>query len=485
MNRSVFEALAPAHCTEHCVVSRSESDASFLQKAASSAARPHAVVLLSGGNLDCSRYSLVAWNPFLLFEAKGFRISIRVEDTTWTFHDHPLDALDSVITRTSAAFPFLERPFSGGLVGYVAYELKNTLESLPQSAEDDLNLPDIYLFIPRDVLVHDRKTRRLVRLRFQIPGIETSVSDPSSTGRSGTSNGYFVSSEELRSDFTHEEYLRAVHTIREYIRRGDVYQVNLSQRFSAPFSGDAWKLWTALFERNPAPFYAYVNAGTHQILSTSMERFLARRGKFIETRPIKGTRPRGATPEEDRGHLADLVSHPKDDAELSMIVDLLRNDLGRVCRSRTIRVVHHKRVESYQNVHHLISIITGALREDVSHGAVLKATFPGGSITGCPKIRAMEIIDELEKHVRHVYTGSIGYFGWHDNMDLNIAIRTAVLKDGCIHFSVGGGVVYDSDEESEYQETLHKGRTFFKTLEKEAKTEGKVSCMDIRASMSG
>jgi para-aminobenzoate synthetase component 1 len=201
-----------------------------------------------------------------------------------------------------------------------------------------------------------------------------------------------------------------------------------------------------------------------------MERFLYRRGTTIETRPIKGTRPRGKTPEEDERLRLELQSSPKDDAELSMIVDLLRNDLGRICRPRSIRVAEHKRLETYQNVHHLISIVTGELRDDVTYGKILAATFPGGSITGCPKIRAMEIIDELEPHVRHVYTGSIGYLGWHGNMDLNIAIRTALVHRKRCYFSVGGGIVYDSNEEDEYQETLHKARTLFDLIENLEKT---------------
>ena len=253
--------------------------------------------------------------------------------------------------------------------------------------------------------------------------------------------------------------------VREYIRAGDVYQVNLSQRYRFPFSGDGFGLWESLFRRNPAPFYAYLHCGGHQVLSTSMERFLFRKGDFIETRPIKGTRKRGASPSEDEALRAELRSSPKDDAELSMIVDLLRNDLGRVCLPRSVRVQEHKRLESYQNVHHLVSIVTGRLASGTTYGDIIRAAFPGGSITGCPKIRAMEIIDELETVVRHVYTGSIGYLGWHDNMDLNIAIRTAVIHGRACSYSVGGGIVFDSDEADEYEETLHKGRTLFEIIQ--------------------
>jgi para-aminobenzoate synthetase component 1 len=269
----------------------------------------------------------------------------------------------------------------------------------------------------------------------------------------------------LRSNFTREAYLKAVAKIREYIRQGDVYQVNLSQRFSFPLTGDPFNLFQHLFALNPAPFYAYLNCRDFQILSTSMERFLFRRGDYLETRPIKGTRPRGQTPAEDEAMRRELAESRKDDAELSMIVDLLRNDLGKVCRARTVKVAEHKRLEAYQNVYHLVSIVTGQLRPEITHVDILRATFPGGSITGCPKIRAMEIIDELEPQVRQVYTGAIGYLGLHRNLDLNVAIRTAIISRGWGHFAVGGGVVYDSDEVAEYEETLHKGRTLFRLIE--------------------
>jgi len=253
--------------------------------------------------------------------------------------------------------------------------------------------------------------------------------------------------------------------VRAYIRTGEVYQVNLSQRFSFELSGNPFTLWERLLTVNPAPFHAYLNIGDYQVLSTSMERFLFRQGGYLETRPIKGTRPRGRNLEEDEIFRRDLIASSKDDAELSMIVDLLRNDLGRVCKPRSIQVLKHKIVEGYQNVHHLVSMITGRVDSIVGVGDLLKAIFPGGSITGCPKIRAMQIIDELEPIVRHVYTGIIGYLGWHQNLDLSVAIRTAIYKDKCCHFAVGGGVIYDSNEEDEYQETLHKAHTLFQVME--------------------
>ena len=269
---------------------------------------------------------------------------------------------------------------------------------------------------------------------------------------------------ELSSTFSREHYLEAVRRAREYIRQGDIYQVNLSQRFSFPFQGDLYRLFLQLFQRNPAPFYAYLNCGDFQILSTSMERFLLRQGDYLETRPIKGTRPRGRTPAEDAIRRQELTASLKEEAELSMIVDLLRNDIGRVCVGGSVQVQEHKRLEAYENVYHLVSIVTGRVRPGCSHADILRATFPGGSITGCPKIRAMEIIDELEPVVRHAYCGSIGYLGLHRNLDLNIAIRTAIGCRGQVHFAVGGGIVYDSEEVAEYEETLHKAMTLFRVI---------------------
>jgi para-aminobenzoate synthetase component 1 len=244
-----------------------------------------------------------------------------------------------------------------------------------------------------------------------------------------------------------------------------VYQVNMSQRFHAAFQGDPFELFARLYARNPAPFFAYVNAGDHQIVSTSPERFVLLDGNVVETRPIKGTRPRGRTAAEDLRLQEELQNSLKDEAELSMIVDLLRNDIGKVCRAGSVKVSEHKRLEVYENVYHLVSVVHGILDDERDAVDLIRATFPGGSITGCPKIRAMEIIDELEPVRRHVYTGSIGYLSFHDTMDLSIAIRTATITEGRLLFSVGGGVVYDSNPDDEFEETLHKGRTLMDALD--------------------
>jgi para-aminobenzoate synthetase component 1 len=423
--------------------------------------QPYAMLLLSGGELDCAGYSLMGWDPYLVLRSKGRRVEVSRGGEEQVYEADPFQVLAEVLGSLELPGPSPLPPCAAGGLGFLAYDLKNQLERLPTTAVDDLGLPEMVWAFPRKMLVHDRRAGQFwqINVTYEDANGRRQAEVPEMPPFDDSLGFYQVGP--LHSNFTREAYLQAVGRIREYIRQGDVYQVNLSQRFSFHFQGEAYRLFLRLFALNPAPFYAFLNCRDFVILSTSMERFLYRREDYLETRPIKGTRPRGQNPAEDAACRRELEESLKDDAELSMIVDLLRNDLGKVCQARTVKVKEHKRLEAYQNVYHLVSIVTGQLRPECSHVDILKATFPGGSITGCPKIRSMEIIDELEPHVRHVYTGAIGYLGLHRNLDLNVAIRTAIISQGLAHFSVGGGVVYDSDEVAEYDETLHKGRTLF------------------------
>jgi len=516
--------------------------APFPEVAARFADRPGAVVLLSGGDLDCARYHLLAIDPWL--RVKGCRTGIRIETDAGSLDwpGDPFDGIRRVIDTYRIDGIDSSIPVAAGLFGYLAYDLKDVIETLPRTVMDDLGLPDLCLFAPSVVVVHDKATgatqacvtRRLtetgpktadieklktlleapatgtglnddIRVRLsqlprgtpeeavgwghsQIPAdaadanavdvggdsgqpefIPKNLSFAGFAGPAGTAEdletpGMSVTAE-FQSSFTRNAYLEAVGRIKEYILSGHIYQVNLSQRFETGFSGDPFALFASLYESAPAPFYAYVHAGDHWIISTSPERFLRRRGTYVETRPIKGTRPRGAEPDEDAALARQLQNSAKDDAELSMIVDLMRNDLGRVCVGGSVAVAEHKRLETYRNVFHLVSVVTGTLGPDADAVDLIRATFPGGSITGCPRIRAMEIIDELEPCRRHVYTGAMGYIGFHDTLDLNIAIRTATIFGNRVYFSVGGGVVQDSDPADEYEETLHKGKTLTAKLQ--------------------
>jgi para-aminobenzoate synthetase component 1 len=269
----------------------------------------------------------------------------------------------------------------------------------------------------------------------------------------------------LRSNFSPEEYKKAVNRVREYIAAGDVFQVNLSQRFEADLEIAPYELYKRLRTVNPAPFASYLNFPGVTVVSASPERFLKVQGDLVETRPIKGTRPRGRDPVEDERLACELIHSTKDRAENLMIVDLERNDLGRVCRYGTVKVTELAILETFPSVFHLTSSIMGRLCRNKSNIDLIKATFPGGSITGAPKVRAMEIIDELEPIKRAVYTGSLGYLSFHEDMDINIVIRTFVIKEGRVYFQVGGGIIYDSDAEAEYVETLDKARALITALQ--------------------
>jgi para-aminobenzoate synthetase component 1 len=270
----------------------------------------------------------------------------------------------------------------------------------------------------------------------------------------------------LVSNLTRDSYRATVLRAKQYIAAGDVYQVNLSQRFQCGVDASAPEVYHALRNSNPAPYGVYLDIGDAQILSTSPECFLNIRDRHVMTRPIKGTRARGATPEEDARIAVELLASPKDNAELVMITDLERNDLGRVCEFGSVRVSELVRVETYATVHHLVSTVEGILRGDVTHVDCVRACFPGGSITGAPKIRAMEIIDELEPHARGVYTGAIGFLGFNRLTHFNIAIRTVVYQNGRLTFHSGGGIVSDSEPDAEYDETLVKAGGILNAIEK-------------------
>ena len=335
---------------------------------------PYAMLLLSGGSLDSSRYSLMGWDPYLIIQAKGSAVEVLFQGDRLAFTANPFDILDEALEALALPGQTPVLPMAAGAMGFLAYDLKNQLERLPITAVDDLNLPDMVWAFHRRIVVHDRWEKRFwqIEVEYEPPaGCLKFTKQPEITPEElvrlapATPAGTYQVGE-LRSSFGRDDYLKAVSRAREYIRQGDIYQVNLSQRFSFPFQGDLYQLFLQLFQRNPAPFYAFLNCADFLILSTSMERFLLRQGDYLETRPIKGTRPRGRTPEEDRVMAQELRASPKEDAELSMIVDLLRNDIGRVCLGGSVKVKEHKRLEAYENVYHLVSIVTGRVPSGLS-----------------------------------------------------------------------------------------------------------------------
>lgn len=425
----------------------------------------------SAGGLGA--WSFIGFDPFLVFRSKGDRISIDGEGETRTFVGEPLAELRGLLMRfRGASVPDL--PFAGGAVGYFSYELCAQFERIRRTGPDDGSIPDMEFgfydgFIAFEHAlnrsfvvanpVHRSDAETIVK-KLQRVVSEALLRRPAAP-RHSESHGPQC---EPRSNLSKDAYLAAVARIKDYIAAGDVYQVNLTQRFDAPLNCDPHDLYRRLRRESPAPFASYLNLGSLQVVGSSPERFLRIQNRRVETRPIKGTRPRGGTPAEDRRLREELLASKKDRAELLMIVDLERNDLGRVCEFGSVRVDEIYRLESHPTVHHLVADIAGRLRADCDLFGCIRAMFPGGSITGAPKIRAMQIIDEIEGGRRHLYTGAIGYLGFDGNCDLSIAIRTIFCRGDRAWYHVGGGIVWDSDPEAEYQECLDKGRAMRSAL---------------------
>ena len=408
------------------------------------------------------QYSYVTADPFLVVRSKGRQVEVIEHGDVTEQEDNPF----SVLQRLLAEFATNRRedgpPFQGGAIGYFGYEMGGLLERLPGTAVDDLALPDMSIGFYDWVVAFDHASGRswLVTTEFSRKGRAEWVRERIAKARvaSTYTNGLSTIAANLRSNFTHEQYVEAVNRVKSYIVAGDIYQANISQRFQGTVNADAWTLYQSLRNTAPAPFGAYLGFPDSCVLSASPEQFLRAEDGFVETRPMKGTRPRGTSHDDDIRLGRELAASEKDRAENIMIVDLLRNDLGRVCVPGSIRVPELFAVEKYPNVHQLVSSVTGRLRREYDAIDLLTACFPGGSVTGAPKIRAMEIIDEIEPVQRGVYCGAIGYIGFNGSMQLSIPIRTMLKKGHRVYLQVGGGIVADSDPDAEYQETLDKAR---------------------------
>ncbi|MFC2035687.1 aminodeoxychorismate synthase component I [Chloroflexota bacterium] len=427
------------------------------------------------------RYSFMGGDPFLLFRSRGENISIIRDGVESTEQGNPIDVLGKYLEvyRLDSASPPV--PFVGGAAGYISYDICHFIEKLPKRAVDDLQLPECCFGFYDLVLAFDNllgksfivstgfpeldEKRRLDRARERLQEFKARLSSFLQYGEELVPEPPFAGEQiKLRSNFTRESYMEAVERARQYIINADIYEVNISQRFEAEISINPWELYLRLRQLNPAPFAAYLDFDEVTVISASPERFVRCQKDWVETRPIKGTSPRGKTPREDQAKARELLSSIKDHAENMMIVDLERNDLGRVCRFGTVRVTELAILEKYQTVYHLTSTVVGRLKEGKGRIELLKATLPGGSITGAPKIRAMEIIDELEPTRRSIYTGNIGYLSFNGNMDLSIVIRTFLIKGNRAYFQAGGAVVFDSQPEAEYQETLDKVQALIDAL---------------------
>jgi len=467
-----------------------------------------------------SKFSYIGWDPSLVIKSSGVKNEIHnilkkintvsYRDPLGFFREH----VDGVIPHPGKSGGNIRiitdvkgkgsiPDFKGGFMGYLSYDLKDYLERLPSTVDDDLKIPLLYFGFYTRVLAYSHEDEKWYFIRdyidtesdtglsetvaecdmigpdesdgsirkraaLELKEIESKLNAGEADIRGSIIGKYLrdpIKRIRLEVNLKKSEYIRRVKKAKEYIKNGDIYQVNFSHRFSAGIPIEPMDLYYILREKNAAPYSAYLRYPGFSIGSSSPERFLCLKNDMIETRPIKGTRPRGKDDSQDARHAKDLEESAKDRAELNMIVDLERNDLGKFCYYGTVKVAEHAVIEKYARVMHSVSTVTGQVKAGVGIADMIKATFPGGSITGAPKIRSMEIIDELETVARGAYTGSIGYISVDGTMDLNIVIRTFIIKGGRFYYNVGGGIVADSDPGLEYQETLDKGTALADTLD--------------------
>lgn len=451
------------------------------------------------GTEKIARYSFAGAEPFLIFKVKDGVVEIEGQGSRAKGHEKdkiflsskvPLKNLKAVLTaykvESQPGFP----PFLGGAVGVFSYDFVHYFERLPRTAIDDLGIPDAHFLLIDTIIAFDHKDRKT--LIVSCPGINT---EDFTVGLRGEDFGAYYDEAsdkiaglykrinsgirtnlampkkfkepiEIRHEMGKHDYIEIVKRTKEYIKAGDIFQANLSQRVSADINDtEQWEIYKILSKINPSPFAAYLDMGDYQIVSSSPERLLRFAGDTVETRPIAGTRPRGSDAKGDFEMKTDLLLNEKERAEHLMLIDLERNDLGKISHYGSVCVDEFMITEDYSHVIHIVSNIKGAVAENKNCFDAIRAVFPGGTITGVPKIRCMEIIDELEPVARGPYTGSLGYISFTGAMDLNIIIRTFVIKSGIAYVQAGAGIVADSEPEREYLETLKKAEALIKTLE--------------------
>lgn len=411
-----------------------------------------------------SRYSFIGLNPYKKFTSKGRTVLIDNEKYEGV---DPFEKLEELLEKYKIEFKS-DIPFISGTIGYFSYDIGRILEVLPVDSVEDFSIPDsIFIFFDNLIIFDVLNKKTYITALGQLQDSEKSI-----TGIEKCLGNYKEVSEikveasnnAFYSNFDKLEYEEAITKLRNYIRSGDVYIANMTRRIWCNNTENSFEIYEKLRAINKAPFSAYMNFEEFQIISSSPERFLSITDGLVQTRPIKGTRPRGKNTEEDIANKNELINSEKDKSELLMIVDLERNDLSKVCKPNSVKVTELFKLEEYETVFHLVATIEGVLREGVSAVKCIKECFPGGSITGAPKIRAMEVIEELEKLKRNIYTGSIGYFDLRGNSDFNIVIRTIVKKDDKAYFGVGGGITWESIEEAEWFETIDKGKALMGVL---------------------
>lgn len=433
--------------------------------------RRNSFILDSGMDPEkLGRYSFIGFDPLLIFKSKEDKVYITKSDGTSIVTSSPFERLQEILNKYSFEYES-ELPFVGGAVGYLSYDLCHQIEELPRTAIDDVDIPDMFFGFYDGVVIVDHLEEKTyiaaIGIERDREGVIEDIKKVIETNNETKIKVEIRERKEkinIESNFTKDEYIVSLNKLKDYIKEGDIYQANLTQRFACDIDESPYDLYNRLRTINPAPFASFIDFGEGHIVSSSPERFIKIDKGVIETRPIKGTRPRGNTPEDDKLNREELLSSDKDKSELLMIVDLERNDIGRISEIGSVNVTELFHLEEYPTVYHLVSTIKGDIKKELELTDVLRATFPGGSITGAPKIRAMEIIDELEPTQRNIYTGSIGYIGFNGVVDLNIVIRTIICKDSRAYFQAGGGIVWDSDPLMEYEESLHKAKAMMRAI---------------------
>jgi anthranilate synthase component 1 len=417
---------------------------------------------------ESGRYSFMAENPYLQVTSWGSNISIIKEDGTKV--EGKADLLDTVkeLLDIQYSSEYLSLPFSGGAIGYVGYDTIRQYEKLPDSNKDEINVPEAYLLFYKTVICYDHYNHKLYILynvlkddEHQYEDIVKILEETYEKIRIRKEIEPFEKKElssEVRSNLSQEEFCDLVNRAKSYIRKGDVFQVVLSQRFSIDTEGNSFEAYRRLRSENPSPYLFYIEFENFEVVGSSPERLVSVRENIVTTNPIAGTRPRGKSKEEDNLLADELLADEKERAEHVMVVDLGRNDLGRISDLGTVNVDSFMEVELYSQVMHLVSKVSGQLKEGLTSYDALKACMPAGTVSGAPKIRAMEIIDELENVRRGIYAGGLGYFSYHGNMDFCIAIRTIVFKNKTAYIQAGAGIVHDSDPIKEYRETINKAK---------------------------
>lgn len=432
------------------------------------------------------RYSIIGLQARRVFTVAGHRLYV-IEDGELVQVETIEDpfATAEAIRSAYKVEPIAELPgFTGGLVGWFGFECVRHLEPRLHDtpAEDQLGTPEMLMMLSEDLAVFDNLKGKLYlithadaddpqaryaaqsRLDAWVETLRTAPTQYPPALNSGT----VIDENDFVSGFTHQGFLDAVAQIKDYIRAGDAFQVVLSQRLTVPFAARPVDLYRALRSLNPSPYMYFLNIGDMQVVGSSPEILVRQQGREVTVRPIAGTRPRGTTPEHDLQLEQELLADPKERAEHLMLIDLGRNDLGRICEPGSVQLKEQFAIERYSHVMHIVSEVSGTLREGLNYADVLRATFPAGTVSGAPKLRALEIIRELEPILRNVYAGCIGYIGWNGDADMAIAIRTAVVQEGKLHVQAGAGIVYDSDPESEWQETMSKSRALFRAVREAA-----------------